>query len=124
MSCTGNIVCKNNFNPGDSIYFIPYYADQQAGLVTQYSVLKPDNSIFASWSHSSPVYYGASYWWWKTRYLLDAPSIWKFRAVFNSVTYEKTFSVGLTGIEPVGSEVPAVYSLKQNYPNPLKKSFN
>lgn len=111
---------QSNFNPGDSIFFIPYYADQAAGLVTQFTLFYPNNTVWDSWSHSSPQYYGSSYWWWWNIIPANAPfGTYKFRAVFNGVTYETNFDVGLTGIQNITSDIPERYSLSQNYPNPF-----
>ena len=111
---------KTSFNPGDSIYFIPYYADQMAGLMTQYTVFKPDSSIWYSWSHSSPQSYPSSYWYWSNTIPPMAPhGTYTFQAEFNSQTYKTTFTVGTTGIQNVSTEVPDKYELLQNYPNPF-----
>lgn len=111
---------QTNFNRGDSIYFIPYYADQPAGMTTQFTIFYPNNSVWDSWSHSSPQYYGASYWWWWYIIPNNAPlGTYKIRAVFNGVTYETNFDVGTTGVQNITSDIPERFSLSQNYPNPF-----
>lgn len=116
---------QNNFNPGNTIYFVFYYADQTANTQTQYSVIQPNGTVWTSWNHSSTTYYSSSYWWWQNTIPANAMhGTWTVRAVFNSTTYEKTFNVGTTGITPVNGEIPASYSLKQNYPNPFNPGTN
>lgn len=111
---------QTNFNRGDSIYFIPYFADQPTSMPTQMTILYPNNTVWDTWSFTSPQYYSSSYWWWWQIIPANAPlGQYTLRAVFNGVTYETNFDVGTTGIQNVTSEVPMEYSLLQNYPNPF-----
>ncbi|CAN5588577.1 hypothetical protein BH10ACI3_BH10ACI3_18720 [soil metagenome] len=83
------------FKPGEQVYTVPFYRDQIGGVQTQYFVLRPDGSTFATWSHSSPTTYDASYWYWIWNLPTNAPAgTWKFRAVFNGTTYDQPFVVG------------------------------
>jgi murein DD-endopeptidase MepM/ murein hydrolase activator NlpD len=116
---------KKNFNPGDSILTVAYYSDQPSGAPTQFTVTMPDNTIWKNWSFSSNTYYSSSYWYWTHILPNNAQSgTWKFKAVFNSLTYEKTFNVAPTGITPIEGEIPASYSIGQNYPNPFNPVTN
>ncbi len=111
---------QTNFNRGDSIYFIPYFADQPVGMPTQLTIQYPNNTVWDSWSFSSQQYYSSSYWYWWKIIPANAPlGEYTFRAVFNGVTYETNFNVGTTGVQNITSEVPVEYSLSQNFPNPF-----
>jgi hypothetical protein len=86
---------KNVFKRGETLVTAAYLRDQQAAQQTQYSILRPDGSVFQSWNHNSPNTYNASFWWWQWTIPSNAPAgAWKLRAVFNSQTYEHTFFVG------------------------------
>lgn len=116
---------RKNFNPGDSIVMVAYYSDQQSGQQTQFSVTMPNGAVWNSWNFASNTYYSASYWYWS--YVLPSNAqtgTWKFKATFNSVSYEKTFNVAPLGITPIGGEIPTVYSMEQNYPNPFNPVTN
>lgn len=85
------------FEAGETFHVAAYYHDQVAGQATQYRILRPDNSVFASFSHTSPGTYDASYWYW-TFVLPAAPpaGVWTFEATFQGVTSTKTFTVADT----------------------------
>ena len=86
---------KNVFRAGDTIYTASYFRDQQLSQLTQYSLIRPDGSVQQAWTHNSPDTYAASYWYWTWVLPTNAPSgSWKFRAVYNSTTYDTSFLVG------------------------------
>lgn len=83
------------FRPGmANPIFAAYYRDQQSGMMTNYSIIRPDGTTFFGWNHSPTQNFAASYWWWNFAIPLSAQSgQWKFRTVFNTQTSEKTFAV-------------------------------
>jgi|GEM_PF-2227870 hypothetical protein len=87
---------KNQFNPGDTIYFTIYYRDQLAGQTSVATIYQPDGSVFRGWSgNSSVAHYSASYWYRSYALSANAPlGIWKFQVAFNGQTYTHNFSVG------------------------------
>jgi hypothetical protein len=87
---------KNQFNPGDTIYFTIYYRDQLAGQPSVATIYQPDGSVFRGWSgNSSVAHYSASYWYRSYALSANAPlGIWKFQVAFNGQTYTHNFSVG------------------------------
>ncbi len=85
---------KNSFRPGETLYTAAYYRDQLVGQQTQYSITRPDGTTFTSWTANSPNNYSASYWWWS--WVLPANAgrgSWRFKATFDSQTYERVFGV-------------------------------
>ena len=91
---TSNI--KNQFNPGETIYFTSYYRDQLSGQQSRYTIYQPEGTVYRSWTGSiSASYYSASYWYWFYTLEANAPAgLWKFEVIFNGQTYHHNFSVG------------------------------
>lgn len=91
---TSNI--KNQFNPGDTIYFTIYYRDQLSSQQSLATVYQPDGSVYRSWSgNSSVAHYSASYWYRSYTLGANVPlGLWKFQVIFNGQTYVHNFSVG------------------------------
>ncbi|MFN4257046.1 MAG: peptidoglycan DD-metalloendopeptidase family protein [Saprospiraceae bacterium] len=82
------------FYPGDAVYFASYYQDQNTTLQGTHSVKRPDGSVFASWNHTSPQYYSASYWYWWYTLPGNAPAgKWKYTVTYNGKSITKTFTV-------------------------------
>ena len=90
----------DHFSAGDRVYFAAYYRDQLAAQATTYTVLRPDGSVFATWTHrmsdsTSDPYYAASYWYWSYVLPAGAPTgAWRLRAVYEGKTYTHDFYVG------------------------------
>jgi murein DD-endopeptidase MepM/ murein hydrolase activator NlpD len=86
----------DDFNPGDTIYFTTYYRDLLSGQVSEYTIYRPDDSVFQSWTRSSSTPHNpTTYWWWS--YQLDPGSMtgtWRFEVVFEGQTYQTFFNVG------------------------------
>ncbi len=86
---------KTVFQPGDTIYTSIYYRDQLPNQTAQYSLLRSDGSTFQTWSQSLTSSYDASYWYYSWILPSNAPNgVWTFRAVYNSVIYDRPFTVG------------------------------
>jgi murein DD-endopeptidase MepM/ murein hydrolase activator NlpD len=98
---------KDDFPPGDTLYVAAYYRDQLSTQVSQYTIYRPDNSVFQSWEHSSgvdpphpstwqPEWALASHWYWGWTLPQDAPEgTWKFEVVYEGNTYEHIFTVSI-----------------------------
>ncbi len=85
---------KTVFRSGEAIVAAAYYRDQMLGQQTQYSIIRPDGTTYQTWSQNSPNTYSASYWWYTRTLPANAPAgLWKFRASFNSQTYDQAFTV-------------------------------
>lgn len=90
----------DHFEPGQLAYFVAYYRDQLGPQPTDFAILRPDDSVFASWTfHMSDAtpdpYYAAAYWYWTYDMPADAPGgVWQFRATYEGTTYMHTFTVG------------------------------
>ncbi|GGA72996.1 hypothetical protein GCM10011521_08920 [Arenimonas soli] len=94
---------KDHFQPGDPITLMAAYRDQGRGQVTQFRVLRPDQSVFTSWNFdmseqgATPQYYSAAYWYWSHSLPLDAPDgLWTYEATFEGETKRHFFRVGDT----------------------------
>ncbi len=92
------INAKNSFAPGSQVIVASYYRDQQTGQQSQLSLIRPDGTIFQTWTHTSPNSYVASYWYYTLTLPVNAPvGSWKFRNVYLGQTYEHTFQVRFGG---------------------------
>jgi murein DD-endopeptidase MepM/ murein hydrolase activator NlpD len=84
------------FSVGPTVYFTAYYRDQLGTQPALYTVYRPDGSIYSQWTHTSPApFYATSWWYWG----LSIPAgemqgAWNFTVQFESVTYERPFSIG------------------------------
>ena len=81
--------------PGDLVYFLTYYRDQLAGQLSQYTVYRPDGSLWRTWSHaSSRTHYSSSWWYWSFVIGSSEPTgLWRFEVVYEGRTYEHFFTV-------------------------------
>jgi hypothetical protein len=86
----------DDFSPGDRVYFTTYYRDLLSSQVSQYTIYRPDDSIFQSWTYSSSSpYSGAPYRWWSYPLTSDAVTgTWRFEVLYESQTYMTFFNVG------------------------------
>ena len=86
---------KTNFEPGERIYFTTFYRDQLDSQQSEYTIYRPDGSVFQQWTHNSNApHYSASYWYWSyTIPTNEQEGTWRFSVNFESKTYDHTFSV-------------------------------
>lgn len=104
---------SSSFVPGSQPYFAAYYHDQQKGQQTTYTIYRPDNSVFQTWTHTSPDSYLTSYWLWTYQLPGNAPSgTWRFTASYQGSTVTQTFSVGVLATAASRS------AMLKLYPNP------
>ncbi len=86
---------KTVFQPGESVYTSIYYRDLQPNQTAQYSLLKPDGSTYQGTSQTFTSTFDLSYYYYIWNLPANGPNgAWKFRAVYNGVTYDRTFNVG------------------------------
>lgn len=91
---------EDTFVPGATLWVFASYSDQRSGQITNFSILRPDGSVFAQWDFDlasenlgSPFYPGTA-WDWQYALPPDAPpGAWQVRAVFQGKTYTHPFSV-------------------------------
>ncbi len=94
LAAPENLLEATRFRRGDTVYFTTYYRDQPAAAASAYRVLRPDGSVWQSWTHVSPAGYTQSYWYWTWR-LEDAAAYgtWTFQVSFQGRTTSTTFTV-------------------------------
>ncbi|MEO6689267.1 MAG: peptidoglycan DD-metalloendopeptidase family protein [Dokdonella sp.] len=91
---------SDRFLPGQTAFFAGFYRDQLGPQVANYSIVRPDGSVFSSWTFklsdaTSDPHYAAAYWFWSRTLPANAPpGLWHFRATYESVTYNHDFMVG------------------------------
>jgi murein DD-endopeptidase MepM/ murein hydrolase activator NlpD len=103
---------KNDFMPGDTLWVFASYRDQRNGEVTQFSIKRPDGSVFAQWdfdlaSQGNPKpFYSGTGADWKFTLPADAPiGVWTTTAVFQGQTYSRRFTVDW-GWVPLRTRLP------------------
>lgn len=91
---------KDSFAPGDPLTVVSAYRDLGRGMVTQFRILRPDQSVFASWSFDmaetgdTPPYYNGAYWYWNHVLPANAPQgLWTVEATLNGQASAHTFQV-------------------------------
>lgn len=87
---------KTAFRYGEPVYFTTYYRDQLNTQQSQYRILRPDGTVFSSWTHNSPAaHYSSSWWYWYwSSFAPTGPSgTWRFEVTFNGQTYSRTFTM-------------------------------
>jgi len=87
------------FAPDDAVYLVTTYRDQLEGQTSTYRLLRPNGSVYDTWSHASTAeHYRASYWWWSKQLDQSGPppsGTWTFEVDFEGTTYETQFRVGV-----------------------------
>lgn len=81
---------------GQQASFSAFYRDQLNGQQSQYRILRPNGTVFASWTHNGPAPHYASSWWnwtWSSFAPTGPAGIWRFEVAYNGTTYSKTFTL-------------------------------
>ncbi len=109
----------NQFAYGNKLFVTGYFHDQLQGDVTTYTIYRPDNSVYTTWSHISPDTYNASWWYWSFTLPSSSPGTWRVVATFKTQTVTKNFTLGPTVSVSQTAEVEPVF-----YPNPFSETLN
>lgn len=89
---------KNEFDPGERIYFTRFFTDQKFNTTSNHKILRPDGSVWKNWNHSSPNTYTSSYWY----NYYDMPAAgpfgtWTYQVTYQGQTLTHKFKYGQTG---------------------------
>lgn len=83
---------SNKFYVGNTVYIGTFYRDIEIGHVTNYTIKRPDNSIWQSWSHSSTSGGNAINWLWGWDLPSNGPfGTWTVEAEFLGQTLTHNF---------------------------------
>jgi murein DD-endopeptidase MepM/ murein hydrolase activator NlpD len=95
--CPANndVMCAQNvFSFGDTIRVSASYRDAQAGDLTSFTIRRPNNTVWTSWSHTSPQTYLRSGWYWSRIIPSSEPSgVWTFQASYRGQTATHNFTI-------------------------------
>jgi murein DD-endopeptidase MepM/ murein hydrolase activator NlpD len=81
-----------SFTAGNSIRFATYYHDQTLNDVSDLRIKMPDNTVWNSWSHTSPSTYTKSWWYWTWNLPSGGPyGTWTFEVDYQGQTYTHSF---------------------------------
>lgn len=81
---------------GQPANFSTFYRDQLNSQQSQYRIVRPNGTVFASWTHNSPAaHYSSSWWYWNwSSFAPTGPAgTWRFEVVYNGQTYSQNFTV-------------------------------
>lgn len=87
---------QDSFTAPATIYFYAYYRDYQGGLPTQFTVYRPDGSVFQTWQDTpaNPAFQATAVRSAAFAFsTLDPGGAWRFEAVYNGQTYETHFTL-------------------------------
>jgi hypothetical protein len=91
---------SNSFAAGSVAYFSTSYRDQILGQVSSLKIRKPDNTVWKTWSHTSPDTYSISWWYWYWTLPATGPNgTWTFEVTYQGQTFTHNFTV--TGALPI-----------------------
>lgn len=102
----------NYFTATDTVFLMLYYRFLTAGDITQYTIYRPDNSVWGNWSytHNGPDYNAAWFYYWMIAGSGEQTGTWRYEVEYDNQTYSTNFYLGLTGIENQTEEIsPVVY---------------
>lgn len=89
---------RDYFVATDTIYLMLYYRFLSGGDVANYTIYRPDNSVWGSWSftHTGPDYNAAWYYYWIVPGVGEQNGQWKYEVTYNNQTYYHYFYLGTT----------------------------
>ena len=86
---------KDCFLPGERVYLYAYFHDERIGQVATHEIFRPDNSLYGSWTTSSPTQpIWASVW--NNDFVLSATpplGFWRYQVTFQGETVSHNFEV-------------------------------
>ena len=112
---------KNEFKPGDKVYFSRFYKDQKKGTTSIQKVYKPDNTLWRQWQHTFMDDFNAS-WWFNTFTLPANAEVgeWKYEVLYEDSYMQHSFMVTNTS-----SIIDNSSEGKMNiFPNPASEIIN
>ena len=98
------------FQPGAMLVTTAFYRDQLEGHETFHSIIRPDSTVFESWTHTSPATYNFMRYWFRTWTLpMDAAAgEWRYRAEYQGQVHETIFYVGQPANTAISGRVTTV----------------
>lgn len=107
---------SDNLTAGETAYFAAYYHDQGQGQASTYTVYRPDNTVFSTWTHSSSAaHYAASYWYWSLKMPTTAvPGNWRFEVAYEGTVVKHEFTVGQVVTALTKARQAAAFTLAPN----------
>lgn len=91
---------RNYFTDTDTIYLMLYFRFLSVGDNVLYTIYRPDNSVWGSWTytHTGQNYNAAWYYYWMIAGSGEQQGAWRYEAVYNNQVYSTLFYLGTTGI--------------------------
>jgi murein DD-endopeptidase MepM/ murein hydrolase activator NlpD len=86
----------DTFAPGQKAYFTAFYRDYPRNDQSQFTIYRPDGSVYDRWTNTNivPVYYPGQYWFYSRTLAQNAPTgRWRFRVDYNGSGQDHFFTV-------------------------------
>ncbi len=80
------------FKPNTTVLTATYYKDQISGTTANYRLLKPNGTVYSTWSKQFSDTWSSSYWYWTWDNLSEI-GIWTFESSYQGQTETKTFEL-------------------------------
>lgn len=99
---------QNKFEPGSTVFFTTFYRDQLNTQTSQYTIRRPDNTIFQQWSHTPTETHQSLSWWWSAYTIPknEQTGTWEFSVAYEGKLYERSFEIAypvyITVTNPAG----------------------
>jgi murein DD-endopeptidase MepM/ murein hydrolase activator NlpD len=119
---------KDVFAFSETIYFVNFYHDQQAGVNSRYEILYPNGTVYQSWQHASNTTYNASWWYWFFPSLPAVEGFWKYRVTYLATGQQVTHTFYRGNNPPIFTVRHGDYNASDTWstnaiPNPTDRIF-
>lgn len=84
-----------SYNYGSTVYVASFFHDEISGNTTNFTMYRPNNTVYTSWTHNSnnASPHQASWWYWNWVMPSNNAGTWRVVATFGTQTVEKTFQL-------------------------------
>jgi hypothetical protein len=112
---------SNNFGLTDSIFLAVYFKNLFTDDDVDFTVFRPDNSIWDAWTWTDPwpFYTSAYVYYWMIAGSSEQVGTWKLRINYLGIPYDHFFNIGIVGTSDLITEA----SVKV-FPNPAQSNVH
>lgn len=107
---------EDTFNPNDLVYFAGYFSNLKASDTVNFTIMRPNGTIFKQWSQVMNKDYQISYWT-RTYILDDSEGTWLFAANYENTNAFRNFYVVRESCSNAISNLPHTESFENTFAN-------